>query len=553
MLFCRADGTPPVQQWRYAGEYCESAVGAATAAMTIADRGHAAPTNRSLEHRRARHRPHAHAFAAILSIDASPTRPHRPLPPPPARLGLVPRRRRLPARFRRRARRRARSMPRLIDTLAILYGRLDGALALVSGRSLAPARRACSLRCACLRPACTGWNAATRRPARRMRAARRAGRGAASARALAAKYPGAVRRGQGHRAWRCTGAAHPRRRNRLHEFATSALIDLPGYRLQPGDHVVELRPDGAHKGDAIVDLLDEAPFHGRVPVFVGDDLTDEHGFERGQLRTTASACWSARANPAPRATACTTPPRCAPGSTRSPTRRTTQEYGFHPQTSSQPRPRPDRQRQHRRPDRCPRPHRLGLPARLRRRPDVLRAAVAARSEGGDYAIELEDFAASEQHYLLNTAVLRTVLRDAHGGAVEITDFAPRWHQNERFYRPVMLLRRVRPLSGMPRIRIRLRPLADYGARKPETHLGQQPHPLPGARLHPAPDQRRAGAAAARRAALRARPRPAPGAGPRRNADPAGRGVRAPGRGDAPSPTGATGCATCRSRWNGRTR
>ncbi|QSX73534.1 glycoside hydrolase family 15 protein [Lysobacter arenosi] len=92
-------------------------------------------------------------------------------------------------------------------------------------------------------------------------------------------------------------------------------------------------------------------------------------------------------------------------------------------------------------------------------------------EGGDYAIELEDFASSEQEYLINTAVIRTVLRDTKGGAIEIIDFAPRWHQNERFYRPVMLLRHVRPLSGLPRIRIRLRPLADYGASKPETTWG----------------------------------------------------------------------------------
>lgn len=94
-----------------------------------------------------------------------------------------------------------------------------------------------------------------------------------------------------------------------------------------------------------------------------------------------------------------------------------------------------------------------------------------RHEGGDYVIELEDCVSSEQEYLLNTAVIRTVLRDSKGGAIEIIDFAPRWHQNERFYRPVMLLRRVRPMSGLPRVRIRLRPLADYGASQPETTWG----------------------------------------------------------------------------------
>ena len=71
--------------------------------------------------------------------------------------------------------------------------------------------------------------------------------------------------------------------------------------------------------------------------------------------------------------------------------------------------------------------------------------------GGDFAVELEDFADSEQEYLTNTAILRTVLRDTHGGALEILDFAPRWRQNDRFYRPVSLIRQVRPLAGSPRI------------------------------------------------------------------------------------------------------
>ena len=57
-------------------------------------------------------------------------------------------------------------------------------------------------------------------------------------------------------------------------------------------------------------------------------------------------------------------------------------------------------------------------------------------DGGDFAIELEDQSHSEQAYLHNTAVLRTVLHDRHGGAVEIIDFAPRWRQHGRLYRPV---------------------------------------------------------------------------------------------------------------------
>jgi GH15 family glucan-1,4-alpha-glucosidase len=99
------------------------------------------------------------------------------------------------------------------------------------------------------------------------------------------------------------------------------------------------------------------------------------------------------------------------------------------------------------------------------------ALLSPTQVGGDYAIELEGFESAEQHYLRNTAVLRTILRDRNGGAVEITDFAPRWRQHERYYHPVMLMRRVRSLTGLPRIRIRLRPLANYGASQPEVTWG----------------------------------------------------------------------------------
>ncbi|WP_313251884.1 glycoside hydrolase family 15 protein [Stenotrophomonas sp.] len=92
-------------------------------------------------------------------------------------------------------------------------------------------------------------------------------------------------------------------------------------------------------------------------------------------------------------------------------------------------------------------------------------------DGGDFAVELEDFADSEQHYFTNTAILRTVLRDTQGGAIEVIDFAPRWKRHGRLYRPPSVIRRIRPLSGSPRIRIRARPLADWGARTPESTWG----------------------------------------------------------------------------------
>ncbi|HEY4145917.1 trehalose-phosphatase [Pinirhizobacter sp.] len=64
------------------------------------------------------------------------------------------------------------------------------------------------------------------------------------------------------------------------KLAAAALADeLPDFELQPGNHVVEFKPRGMDKGLAVAGLLDTPPFKGRLPVYVGDDLTDEHGFQ----------------------------------------------------------------------------------------------------------------------------------------------------------------------------------------------------------------------------------------------------------------------------------
>ena len=90
---------------------------------------------------------------------------------------------------------------------------------------------------------------------------------------------------------------------------------------------------------------------------------------------------------------------------------------------------------------------------------------------GFFDIVLEDFERSEQHYLHNTAIVVTTLYDSNGSAVEITDFAPRFKQYGRIYRPLQMVRRVRPLSGSPRLTVRLRPVCDYGASRPERTNG----------------------------------------------------------------------------------
>jgi len=99
---------------------------------------------------------------------------------------------------------------------------------------------------------------------------------------------------------------------------------------------------------------------------------------------------------------------------------------------------------------------------------VFCALLAGESEpdAGYFDLELINFVRSEQRYVPNTAVVETVLHDDTGGVVKIIDFAPRFQRNRRFFRPVMLVRLVVPIAGSPRVRIRLRPLGEYGAAHP---------------------------------------------------------------------------------------
>ena len=78
-------------------------------------------------------------------------------------------------------------------------------------------------------------------------------------------------------------ALHYRARPRLGGYANRVMRLLrdkyaPSYKIQRGKLVVELRPSGTNKGVAVREFMSQAPFAGRRPVFVGDDLTDEAAF-----------------------------------------------------------------------------------------------------------------------------------------------------------------------------------------------------------------------------------------------------------------------------------
>ena len=102
---------------------------------------------------------------------------------------------------------------------------------------------------------------------------------------------------------------------------------------------------------------------------------------------------------------------------------------------------------------------------------VFNALVDEGEHASSFAIEIEDFSHSTQHYEPNTAVLRTQLVDRSGQSIEITDFAPRFYSHARFFRPTTLVRRVRALTGAPRIRVRLNLRFDWGRMAPTITRG----------------------------------------------------------------------------------
>lgn len=169
--------------------------------------------------------------------------------------------------------------PRLKQLLAAASRSLGGALALVSGRSIASLDRIF----APLSLPAAGLHGLERRDAtgRVHYPVGYAGRIAAARSDLVdfvQSEPGLLLEDKG-----ATLALHYRNAPSLEDecrrrIAVALRTAGEEFHIQQGKMVLELKPSGHDKGTAVQALMAEAPFRGRQPVFIGDDVTDEDGF-----------------------------------------------------------------------------------------------------------------------------------------------------------------------------------------------------------------------------------------------------------------------------------
>ena len=102
---------------------------------------------------------------------------------------------------------------------------------------------------------------------------------------------------------------------------------------------------------------------------------------------------------------------------------------------------------------------------------VFSRLLAGDEEKGFSDVVLEGMTDFQSDYVRNTAIVETIMSDKHGNSIRITDFAPRFRQFGRMFRPPQLFRIIEPLSGLPRITIRVRPTHSYGKPLKRSSLG----------------------------------------------------------------------------------
>ncbi len=103
--------------------------------------------------------------------------------------------------------------------------------------------------------------------------------------------------------------------------------------------------------------------------------------------------------------------------------------------------------------------------------DFLFGGLLDSKKGGEFTI-LPDSGSFEsvQIYQENTNILETTVESGED-KYKVTDFAPRFKNYDRYYKPLMLVRKIEPMTGSPRIRIKCQPVADRGRSPLKASLG----------------------------------------------------------------------------------
>ncbi len=96
--------------------------------------------------------------------------------------------------------------------------------------------------------------------------------------------------------------------------------------------------------------------------------------------------------------------------------------------------------------------------------------LVSKNKGGEFSITPATQYRSKQYYQQNTNILVTEF-ETQDGAFRVIDFAPRFELYERYHRPLMLFRKIELISGSPLIRVKCRPMGNYGEIKAEAIIG----------------------------------------------------------------------------------